>query len=427
MDGRSSTEHRPVTRGAAAGFALLAVCAAAGVESRAGAADDTRQRDSRRLEEEARLQKVHQEIEDLRRRLEQGETSAGSVLEAMEELDLRMSLLRRESESLRGEVRATADGERAARREAESLEARLAQTEGGLRDYLRETYKIGPARYLRVVTAAASPGQMAAGYRAIDAMSLGEAGRIDAYRADRDRLAALLADLLARGGQLRDLQASLEGKSRELRDVRERKSAALAGLQTEQASQRALLGELVQVEGEIRALLDRLARPGPADSVPSLGFSRYRGQLDWPAKGRLSVPFGNVRHPRFSTEVPHPGIDIAASPGQDVRAVFDGRVIFSDWFKGYGQMVVIDHGDAYLSIYGHVDERLVVTGQDVIRGDVIARSGQGGSFDEPGLYFEIRHSGKAEDPARWLRGGTGAPAERRRLNLRDPRQTRKTP
>ena len=134
-----------------------------------------------------------------------------------------------------------------------------------------------------------------------------------------------------------------------------------------------------------------------------------------------------MKHPRFSTEVPHPGIDIAASPGQDVRAVFDGRVIFSDWFKGYGQMVVIDHGDSYLSIYGHVDERLVLNGQDVTRGDVIARSGQGGSFDEPGLYFEIRHDGKAEDPARWLRGAPGALAERRRATLRDQRQTRKIP
>jgi murein hydrolase activator len=426
MDGRSCTEQKPVARGAVAGLAFLVVCAAAGVEMRAGDSEDARQRDAR-LQEEARLQKVHQEIEDLRRRLEQGETTSGSVLEAMEELDLRVALLRRESESLRGEARAISEEERAARREAESLEARLAQTEGGLRDYLRETYKVGPARYLRVVTAASSPAQMAAGYRAIEAMSLGEAGRIDGYRADRDRLAAVLADLEAKGGQLRGLQASLEGKARELREVRERKGAVLAGLQKEQASQRALLGELVQVEGEIRALLDRLARPGPADAVPSLGFARYRGQLDWPAKGRLSVPFGNVRHPRFSTEVPHPGIDISASPGQDVRAVFDGRVIFSDWFKGYGQMVVIDHGDAYLSIYGHVDERLVLTGQDVTRGDVIARSGQGGSFDEPGLYFEIRHAGKAEDPARWLRGATGTPGERRRLTLRDPRQTRKTP
>jgi len=109
------------------------------------------------------------------------------------------------------------------------------------------------------------------------------------------------------------------------------------------------------------------------------------------------------------------------------RAVFDGRVVFSDWFKGYGQMVVIDHGDSYLSIYGHVDERLVSAGEDVSRGDLIARSGQSGSFEEPGLYFEIRHDGRPEDPARWLRGAPGALAERRGPSPRGSRETRRNP
>jgi murein hydrolase activator len=427
MGARCCAEIKRLARRGAAGLVLVAVCAAARGEARGGPPDESEPKEARRQEEEARLQKVRQEIEDLRRRVEEGETSAGSILDSMEELDLRIALLRRESESLRGELRAATEGERAAHREAETLEARLALTEGGLRDYLRETYKIGPARYLRVVTAASSPLQVAAGYRAIEAMSLGEAGRIEAYRADRDRFAAVLTDLRERRERLLSLKSTLEGKASELHDVRGQKADVLTGLQRQQSAQRALLAELIQVEGEIRALLDRLTRPGPAEAVPSLGFARYRGHLDWPARGRLSVPFGNVKHPRFSTEVPHPGVDIAAAPGQDVRAVFDGRVIFSDWFKGYGQMVVIDHGDSYLSIYGHVDERLVLTGQDVGRGDVIARSGQGGSFDEPGLYFEIRHDGKAEDPARWLRGAPGAQAERKRPALRDQRQTRKTP
>ncbi|HKB08044.1 MAG TPA: peptidoglycan DD-metalloendopeptidase family protein [Candidatus Polarisedimenticolia bacterium] len=421
---RFCSEMTILSHRAVAWLALLTLFAAAGAEARAGAPDDAGQKTAaRRQEEEERLQKVRDEIEALRQRLLEGESSAGSVLDSMEELDLRMALLRRESESLRGDMRLTADGERSARREADSIEARLEKSEAGLRDYLRETYKIGPTRYLRVVTAASSPTQVAAGYRAIEAMNLGEAERIEAYRADRDKLEAVLAELQARRERLQSLQVSLEDKTRELREVREQKGAVLSGLQREQTSQRALLADLIRVEGEIRALLERLAQPGPAEPVPSLGFSRYRGTLDWPAKGRLSVPFGNVRHPRFSTEVPHPGVDIAASPGQDVRAVFNGRVIFSDWFKGYGQMVVIDHGDSYLSIYGHVDERLVQAGQEVDRGEVIARSGQGGSFDEPGLYFEIRHDGKPEDPARWLRAAPGPP-ERKRPTAR---QTRRTP
>ncbi len=428
MDDRFCAEGAPARRAIAAALVLLAAAAAGWrVAAHAAIPEETRRRDARRQEEEVRLQKVHQDIEDLQRRLAQNESAAGSVLDAIEELELRMALLRRESESLREEVRATAERERAARREAETDAERLLKTETALRSYLRETYKIGPARYLRVVSAASSPAQVAAGYRAIEAMSLGEADRVATYRADRERLDAALAELQSQGDRLRGLQAALEGKTRELRDVRGKKGEVLTGLQREQASQKALLLELVQVESEVRALLDRLERAGPADPVPSLGFARQRGQLQWPAKGRLAVPFGNVRHPRFSTEVPHPGIDIAAPPGQAVCAVFEGRVVFSDWFKGYGQMVVIDHGDSYLSIYGHVDERLVSTGEDVSTGDLIARSGQSGSFDQPALYFEIRHDGRPEDPARWLRGAPGALAERRGPPQRGNRETRRTP
>jgi septal ring factor EnvC (AmiA/AmiB activator) len=114
-----------------------------------------------------------------------------------------------------------------------------------------------------------------------------------------------------------------------------------------------------------------------------------------------------VRHPRFGTQVPHPGLEIAAKPGQEVRALFDGKVAFSSWFRGYSQMIVIDHGDEYLSIYGQLGDRLVEAGQEVRRDDPIARTGEEGPFGSSGLYLEVRHRGKAEDPLPWLRRQAG--------------------
>lgn len=424
MDVRCSADRRLT-----AALLLLAWCGAAGPgPARAAAGDDAaRHREARRQEEEARLDRVRRDIEDLKERLQGIEANAGSILDSIEELDLRMALLSRESETLEDERRRTVEREQRTRLDARALEQRLAVTEGELRDYLRETYKIGPVRYLRVVAAASAPAQIAAGYRSIEALGLSEARRVEDYRADRQRLDQTLFDLAAQGESLRTLQTALLDKARDLRDVRGRKQSVLAGLKRQQASQKELLGELVQVEREIRSLLDRLARNQAPEAVPSLGFARFRGLLQWPARGRLAVPFGNVRHPRFSTVVPHPGVDIAAPRGHEVRAVFDGRVVFSDWFKGYGQMVVIDHGDGYLSVYGHVDERLVAAGHDVRRDDLIARCGEGGSFERPGLYFEIRHDGKPEDPAGWLRGGPGAVAERKRPAPRVNRESRNTP
>ncbi len=429
MDTRSSVERPCRSRSTVAALALVTWCSAAGPSAggTAAADDAAKRREERRQEEQSRLEKVHRDIADLKERLDRTEASAGSVLDALEELDLKQSLLEREAESLRGEARRTAERQSETRHEATVLEGRLAETERDLRGSLREAYKVGPARYLKVVAAASSPVQVAAGYRAIEALSLAEGRRIESFHADRRLLDDVLADLQEQEVALQDLQVQLHVKSRDLRDVRARKQTMLAGLQREQASQKVLLSELVQVEQEIQTLLTRLAQPGPLEAVPSLGFARFRGLLEWPARGRLAVPYGNVRHPRFSTEVPHPGIDIAAAPGQDVRAVFDGRVVFSDWFKGYGQMVVVDHGDGYLSVYGHVDERLVTAGQDIGKGDVIARSGEDGSFDQPGVYFEIRHDGRPEDPARWLRGVPGAVAGHKRPAPRDHRESRGAP
>jgi murein hydrolase activator len=403
---RSSTLAR-----ALALTALVVLRTTGGAEARPSKAEE------RRDLEQARLEKVRSEIVDLRERLSRIEARAGSVLDAIEELDLRVALLGRESDSLRREAEEAVIRETAAREEAARLEQRILSSEQELRDFLREVYKVGPTRYLRVVAASASPAQFAAGQRASEALGLGEANRIDAYRADRERLDGVLGDLGRQRENIERLGGELKVKDRELRDSRRRKEAVLSGLRHQQASQKRTLFDLVDQERQIEDLVGRLAREGSIEPVPSLGFARSRGILSWPARGRVAVPFGKVRHPRFSTIVPHPGIDIAAEPGQEVHAVFDGRVVFSDWFKGYGEMVVMDHGDGYLSIYGHVSERLVTVGANVRQGDLIARSGEGGSFDAPGLYFEIRHDGKPVDPVPWLRGSPGrtasGPASRR--------------
>ncbi len=374
-------------------------------EPRAAAAETARQ--------QARLQKVRQDMDALRQRLAETEARAGSVLDAIDEIDLTVSLLRGESAMLRDELRATAQREATARLDAEVLAGQLATSEEEMRRWLGEVYKVGPVRYVRLLASASSPAQIVAGRRAVEALSLAEGRRIDSYRDERDRFDRALADLAGERLRLADLETQLATKSAELRDSRRRKEAVLSSLKRQRASQRLALGELQDNEREIRSLLENLARPGQGPPVPSTGIARFRGQLAWPARGRLAVPFGNVRHPRFATVVPHPGIEIASDPGQEVRAVFEGRVAFSDWFKGYGEMIVIDHGDGFLSIYGHVQERLAAAGEDVGRGQVIARSGDAGTFDVPGLYFEIRHAGKPEDPVPWLRSAPTRIAEER--------------
>ena len=113
--------------------------------------------------------------------------------------------------------------------------------------------------------------------------------------------------------------------------------------------------------------------------------------------------FGDRREPQFGTVLPHRGWDIDAPHGAEVRAVFDGRVVWASWFRGYGLLVVIDHGDGVHSVYAHLSAIVVANGAEVSRGQVIGRVGDTGALGGPGLYLEIRRAGRAEDPANWIR------------------------
>jgi len=395
--------------------ALLAILDAQPASQESGPTPDTppAMRMDRRAADESRLQRLQNEIEELRAHILQAESRAGSLLGQLDEIDLNIALLRREAEAL---ARRADDAERAylsARRRAATIRRELETSEEAVRRWLLEVYKSGPTRYLRVMAASTSPSEVASAQRVVETLSLIEGERIETLRRDRARMEAALKEIAATRETLAALRLQVEEREIDLRRGRREKSELLGRIRDEQASQEEVMGGLVQVENELRSLLSSLPT-SDGDGIVSRGFGRFRGLLEPPSRGSLLVPFGNVRHPRFQTEIPHPGIDLAAEPGDEVRVVFDGRVVFSSWFRGYGQLIVVDHADGYLSIYGHLGERLVEVGDEVYGGDVIARSGEGGTLDRPSLYFEIRRDGEPEDPLSWLRPGFGERYDRTR-------------
>lgn len=125
-----------------------------------------------------------------------------------------------------------------------------------------------------------------------------------------------------------------------------------------------------------------------------------RGQLPWPLEGRLRATFGS---PVDDSRMRWQGLWIAADSGDEVRAVHHGRVVFADWLNGFGLLVILDHGDGLMSLYGRNQSLLRTVGEWVRPGDVISEVGVSGGFSEPGLYFELRRNGQPENPANWLK------------------------
>jgi len=357
--------------------------------------------------EEERLRQIRSEIDELRQRLVEGESQAGSILDALDEIDLKVAVLGRESIVLRAELESTRRAEAAARLEADGARARVAGAEQALRRWLVEIDRAGSTSQLRLLLASSNSSTLAAAERASEALALAEGARVRNLRDEQARLDAAQQALQSSRAKLASLQDELQARQAELSSARSGKEDLLHGIRAKEEIGQQALASLVQMEKDLVALLGSLPGGG---ATPSYGLPRFHGLLNWPVHGPVAIPFGNVRHPKFSTQVPHPGLEIACPDGESVRALFDGKVVFSSWFRGYGQMIVIDHGDEYLSIYGQLGDRLVEAGDEIHRDQVIARSGGEGTFGVTGLYLEIRHHGRPEDPQPWLRKAAGRPS-----------------
>ena len=131
-------------------------------------------------------------------------------------------------------------------------------------------------------------------------------------------------------------------------------------------------------------------------SYPAGGFEHQKGLLDFPVKGEVTGFFGKELDERHTTKVYRKGIEIRAR-------VFNGRVIFASQFKGYGLMMVVDHGGGYYTVYAHAAKLFKKVNDEIVKNDIIAEVGDGGQTAEPTLYFEVRKGGKPEDPLNWLR------------------------
>ena len=202
--------------------------------------------------------------------------------------------------------------------------------------------------------------------------------------ASQQKLNALVIEQKKQAQQLSKEQGQRKQTLTQLQRTLSSKGAELEQLQIEEAS----LKRIVQ-----QAMVASQANPTMD------GLANQRGKLKWPTKGRMSKRFGSSR----SGQIVWKGSVLAAPEGQNIHAVASGKVIYADWLRGFGMVLVIDHGKGYMSLYGHAQTLLKEPGDMVKSGDSIALVGSSGGQSEPGLYFEIRNKGKAVDPAYYCR------------------------
>jgi septal ring factor EnvC (AmiA/AmiB activator) len=372
-----------------------------------------RREDPQLQRERRKLEQTQQQLKQEREKAARARARETSLLAELEQIERRLGEKHREIRHL-GERIARARADIAGLRgEIGRLETHRSGQQEALARRLRTIYRIhAQGGALPLILSGEDPATRAVAIRHLGSLAALDARLIQEYRVTSDRLAERKGREEARQRELGGLQAAAQREQAEADREAANRRTLVAKVRDERAYHERMVGELTEasrrLEAFIRDLSARQRRvakaPPPKAGIapPGVGFGSLRGRLPWPTEGRVATAFGAQVHPRFGTRTFRNGIDIEAAEGRDVLAVYAGHVVYTGWFKGYGNLIILDHGSEYYTLYAHIAEIGVTEGEDVRQGQRIGTVGDTGSLAGPRLYFEVRFQGKPLDPAEWL-------------------------
>ena len=405
-------------------------------------------------EKQADLGELRGRIDNLRKELSASEESKADAGDRLRESERHISRLQREVHEL-GEQRGQLQKKlKNLEQQSTELGNTLNAQQGQLERLLHRQYLRGHPDTLQSLLNGEDPNQMARDLYYFSAIALARSELLGELKANLARKKALASETRARAGEMAEIEAEQQKRHAELQKQREQRKAIYAQISEKVSAQRKEIGNLQQNEKRLSQLIDHLARilaaqaaaraaeaakaaktaeanrraaaeaarqkkrgeemptrnahepprsqtveaenryePAPSDG----SFARQKGSLRLPVRGSVAGRFGTPREGGGTWR----GLFIRTASGSEVKAVANGRVVFADWMRGFGNLLIVDHGDGYLSIYGNNESLLKQVGQSVRGGETVASVGNSGGNPESGLYFEIRHQGQPVDPMKW--------------------------
>ncbi len=412
-----------------------------------------------RAQTQQQLDATRQDIAELKKMLGKLQEEKSGVQKDLKSTETDIGNLEKQVEALQQELKKTEGELERLDTEKKKLQSARTEQQGLIASQARSAYQNnGREEYLKLLLNQQNPEKFARTLTYYDYLSKARMEQLRVFNETLRQLANVEKDIASQQAQLLAQSGNLDSRRQELEAERDKRKAVLAKLnsdlkqrdqklqareqdqaelgkvlktieetlarqarEAEEARQKALIA---QREAEQRRQQEALAaRQAPAEApaeppkkaLTTLGpmvsgdgasyggaFSAARGKLPWPVNGRLLARFGDARG--GDARAKWDGVMISASSGTQVRAVHGGRVVFADWLRGAGLLVILDHGNGYLSLYGH-NQRLLKSAGDVVKaGEAISTVGDSGGQESAGLYFAIRQQGRPSDPAQWCRG-----------------------
>lgn len=364
----------------------------------------------------ASLENLRQEADTVRRNIQEREAEIdritrreSDILNALETTAQTLHRHRRQAQALKAELEDLDQQMTSTRMAEEDLVRRIRANETYLSKRLVALYTVQRLGAVDVLAASASMVEAVKRKAALERiLSHDEEVQktLRAYYAElRELQSRLASQLAAKQSRATDYDRQLTAVNRE----HSNREKLLARIRSDKAAQLAAVDNLQEAARALDLKMKALTRSPDSSAggplAPAQPISALKGLLIFPVKGRIINPYGPYRHPRLNVQAFRNGIDIAAERGEPVKAVHAGTILYSGWFKGYGSVVIIDHGDHFYSVYAHLEDVFKSVENRVEAGDVIATAGDSGVMGAAGVYFELRHHERPLDPMEWLQPG----------------------
>jgi len=349
---------------------------------------------------EAELQSVKAEIERITRQVSGEQVERDRLTRDLRNAEVSVGRAREDLSEIKRQRAEHAARRAALATEQHEREAQLRKNRAELAGQMRAAYLIGRQEPLKLLLNQEDPALAGRMFAYYGYFGHARAGQIKLIDDDVQRLAELTAELDAEDAQLAALEQRRRGELSALEHARSQRSAVLAGLEAQSRTRAQNLERLRSQQAGLEQLLRELRAAMERYPLEAAGaFAKLRGKLGWPVSGRLVARFGDAR----AGGVRWDGVLVATERGTPVKAVCEGRVIYADWLPGLGLLAIVDHGDGYLSLYGHNERLYKAVGERVAAGEPLAAAGDSGGSGRPELYFEIRKGGKPVDPRPWFK------------------------
>src|SRR5262245_51883087 len=361
--------------------------------------------------EAEKLEALRSKLEGLRAKVAESEESRTEVRDQLRDSEHAISEANRSLRALAARRAAAEEELKTLAKRSQALEAEGASRREALGRLLALRYINGEQSGVKLLFSGDEPGRIARELHYYSYVSRAQADMIADLRANLSRLKELEQGTRGRNAEIASIESARRSERASLLREQAEHRKVLAKISSQLREQRRQVKHLERDESRLSRLVEELRKllaAAPArlrnDKVPERGgvdnsFSGLKPGLRLPIRGELANRFGAQRSdggPSWK------GVFIRSPAGQEVRAVAPGRVVYADWLRGFGNLLIIDHGQSYLTIYGNNESVLKQVGDTVATGDAVATVGASGGNMESGLYFEIRHEGKAFDPMRWV-------------------------